>query len=85
MNVSRKELRVLNVLAQGGRILKHKDENGRLTHVACVTPEGWQLSLCTLDVFQALKRRKLIASQNGGPYLITRLGLQALSASEQQR
>lgn len=85
MNVSRKELRVLNVLAQGGRILKHKDENGRLTHVACVTPEGWQLSLCTLDVFQQLKRRKLIASVNGGPYLITRLGLQALSASEQQR
>ncbi|QSQ17642.1 YjhX family toxin [Myxococcus landrumensis] len=85
MNVSRKELRVLNVLAQGGRILKHKDENGRLTHVACVTPEGWQLSLCTMDVFQQLKRRKLIASVNGGPYLITRLGLQALSASEQQR
>ncbi|QDE68328.1 MULTISPECIES: YjhX family toxin [Myxococcus] len=85
MNVSRKELRVLNVLAQGGRILKHKDENGQLTHVACVTPEGWQLSLCTLEVFQQLKRRKLISSVKGGPYLITRLGLQALCGSSKTR
>ncbi len=85
MNVSRKELRVLNVLAQGGRILKHKDENGRLSHVACITPEGWQLSLCTLELFHQLRRRKLISSVNGGPYLITKLGLHALCGSGEPR
>ena len=84
MNVSRKEQRVLNALAQGSRILPIRDERRRIVNVSCVTPEGWRLTLCTLEVFHALRRRKLIVSTNGGPYLISRLGLQALAGSESQ-
>ncbi|AKU90918.1 YjhX family toxin [Vulgatibacter incomptus] len=79
MNVSRKERRVLDALAQGSRIVPVKDERGRIVETFCFTAEGWRLSLCTLELFQGLRRRKLIVSTNGGPYLISRLGLHALA------
>jgi len=77
VNVSRSEQRVLRVLAQGGRILHFKDERGQLVEVACVSREGFHLS-CPLDLFKQLRRRRLVASTNGGPYLISKVGLLAL-------
>lgn len=85
MNISRIEKRVLDVLAQGGRILMIKDEAGRLMDISCVTGEGWRLSICTLDLFKGLRRRRLVVSTGGGPYLISRLGLLALSQIGQKR
>jgi uncharacterized protein YjhX (UPF0386 family) len=78
VNVSRNGQRVLHALAQGGVIRLRKDEDNRISTIECLTREGWLLSLCTLDLFKALHRIGLIASSSGGPYRITRQGLQAV-------
>jgi len=78
LNISRPQQRTLHALAQGGRILLERDETGRTIAAECLTREGWRLAECTLDLFKLLKRRRLIASQGGGPYLITREGLERL-------
>ena len=85
MNVSRNGQRVLHVLAQGGLIRHHKDETGRIVTIECLTREGWLLSLCTLDLFKALRQKGLIASSNSGPYRITRLGLEAVRSRPDNR
>jgi uncharacterized protein YjhX (UPF0386 family) len=85
VNVSRNGQRVLHVLAQGGLIRHLKDENGRIVGIECLTREGWLLSLCTLDLFQSLRRRGFVASAQGGPYRITRLGLQAVRSRPDNR
>ncbi|MEX6632553.1 YjhX family toxin [Hyphococcus lacteus] len=74
MNISKAEQRTLHALARGGGILVEKNEAGKIFRVNCVTREGWTLEDCTFGVFQKLKRRRLIASKNGGPYQATRLG-----------
>lgn len=74
MNISKAEQRTLHALARGGGILVEKNEAGKIFDVNCVTREGWTLDDCTYDVFQKLKRRRFIASKNGGPYRATRLG-----------
>jgi uncharacterized protein YjhX (UPF0386 family) len=43
------------------------------------------LSLCTLDLFKALRQKGLIASSNSGPYRITRLGLEAVRSRSDNR
>ncbi|NMA98499.1 MAG: hypothetical protein GX970_10400 [Phyllobacteriaceae bacterium] len=78
MNISRMERRVLNALALGGRIIAERDDDRRIIDVDCVTREGWFLSDCTLELFKRLKSKRLIASSAGGPYRITRTGLEAL-------
>ena len=85
MNVSRNGQRVLHALAQGGVIRLRKDEDNRISTIECLTREGWLLSLCTLDLFKALRRKGLIASSNGGPYRITRGGLQAVRSRPDNR
>ena len=85
VNVSRNGQRVLHVLAQGGVIRHYKDENGRILEIECLTREGWLLTLCTLDLFKALRQKGLIASSNGGPYRITRQGLQAVRSRPDNR
>ncbi|MCB8819600.1 YjhX family toxin [Microvirga rosea] len=85
MNVSRNGQRVLHALAQGGVIRLYKDENGRFSEVECLTREGWLLSLCTMDLFKMLRRKGLVASSNGGPYRITRLGLSAVRSRPDNR
>ena len=74
MNISKPEQRTLHVLARGGAILIEKNDNGKIIEVNCVTREGWTLEDCTQRVFARLKRKRMIASQGGGPYRITRLG-----------
>lgn len=75
MDISKPEQRVLHLLAQGGHILIDRDETGRVSTSHVVTREGWRWNGCPVPLFQKLKRRRLIASRNGGPYRITGLGL----------
>ena len=75
MDISKPEQRVLHLLAQGGRICVEKDERGHIITVDTITRDGWAWGGCTLALFRKLKRRRYVASQGGGPYRITRLGL----------
>jgi uncharacterized protein len=86
LNISKHEQRVLHALALGGRIVHRRDEHtGKIAAVDCFTREGFVLSDCSLGVFNRLKRRRLIASQGGQPYRITRLGLAAVRPQLDQR
>lgn len=85
MNISKPQQRTLHALAQGGRIDLERDAHGRIVSADCITRDGWALSDCSVGVFQSLKRKRLIASQNGGPYRITRLGLSNLRAQLDNR
>lgn len=85
MNISKAEQRTLHALARGGAILVEKDENGKIVKVNCATREGWTLEDCTLAVFTKLKRRRLIASANGGPYRATKRGRASVRAQLDNR
>lgn len=84
MNISKYEQRVLHALAQGGRIVHHRDETGRIVSIECFTREGW-LADCPPGVFGRLRRRRLIGSRNGQPYRITREGLVAVRGQPDNR
>lgn len=64
---------MLHVLALGGRI-DHSRNGTKIDEVLCVSRDGLILTDCTLSVFQRLRRKRLIASESGAPYRITRLG-----------
>lgn len=85
MNVSKGEQRALHVLARGGAILVEKNEAGDIIAVNCATREGWTLADCTLATFRKLKKRRLIASEAGGPYRITREGRLAVRSQPDNR
>ena len=85
MNVSKAEQRVLHALARGGVIRHRKDDSGRIIAADCTTRDGWILADCSLDLFRRLKRRRMVASQDGAPYRITRMGLDAVRAQLDNR
>ena len=85
MNISKFEQRTLHALAQGGRINHRKNDVGHIIEIDCLNRDGWRLDDCTLAVFQRLRRRRLIMSENGGPYRITREGLAAVRAQLDNR
>jgi uncharacterized protein YjhX (UPF0386 family) len=85
MNVSKFEQRVLHALAQGGLIRHFKNAKGDIVEIDCVTREGWRLADCTLPVFRRLRQRGLIASREGGPYRITRFGIDVVRAQADNR
>ena len=85
MNISKSQQRTLHALAQGGRILLARNEAGGVIAAECLNHAGWLLPDCTLDVFKALKRRRLIMSRGGGPYHITREGLLCLRSQADNR
>jgi uncharacterized protein YjhX (UPF0386 family) len=85
MNVSKSEQRALYALAQGGVILLEKEGRRIILSASCVTRDGWYLSGFSVDLFRKLKRRRLIASKEGGPYRITRNGLSTVRAQLNNR
>lgn len=77
---------MLHALAQGGAILHRRDPGtGRIVEVDCLTREGYRLTDCTLPVFARLKRRRLIESRGGGPYRISRFGIECVRAQADNR
>ncbi len=85
MNISKAEQRTLHVLARGGAIFVEKDEAGKIIAVNCITREGWTLADCTLALFRKMKRRRLIASSNSGPYRATAIGRRSVRAQLDNR
>ena len=85
MNISKPQQRTLHALAQGGRILVERNEKGAIIAAECVSRDGWRLSDCDLFVFKSLKQKRLIASQDGQPYRITREGLANLRSQLDNR
>jgi uncharacterized protein YjhX (UPF0386 family) len=85
VNISRDQQRVLHALAQGAIIRHELNAKKRIVHIECVTREGWLLSNCTMSIFQALRRKGLIASRDGQPYRITRKGLVAVRSQPDNR
>lgn len=85
MDISRAEQRVLHILAQGGRIDIEKDDTGLIIDLSCVTREGWHLSCLDMTLFRKLKRKRAIRSVNGGPYRITRRGLELVRSQPDNR
>ncbi len=85
MNISKAEQRTLHALARGGAILVEKDALAKIVAVNCATREGWSLADCTVPVFKKLKKRRLIASERGGPYRITREGRLAVRSQPDNR
>jgi uncharacterized protein YjhX (UPF0386 family) len=75
MDISRLEQRVLHLLAQGGRIEIEK-ENKRIAEIICLTRDGWRYPGVDLELFRKLRRKKAVSSSDGGPYRITRRGLE---------
>jgi uncharacterized protein len=85
MDISRTEQRVLHLLAQGGRIAVAKDDRKRIVDVECLTRDGWRYPGVDLALFRKLKRKRAVASLAGGPYCITRRGLELVRAELDNR
>ncbi|WP_108662746.1 YjhX family toxin [Acuticoccus kandeliae] len=85
MNISRREQRVLHVLAQGGFIRHERADNGRISHVICFTRDGHVLADCTIDVFARLRRKRLIESRASSPYRISDRGRRSVRAQLDNR
>lgn len=78
MNISKTERRALEMLSFGGCITVEKDGK-QVVDVYFITREGWFLDGYGLREFDRLRQKKMIASQAGGPYRITKSGVAALS------
>jgi uncharacterized protein YjhX (UPF0386 family) len=85
MDISREEQRVLHLLAQGGVIEPYKDGRGRIEKIVCVNRDGFMLPAMDMMLFKKLKRRRTIASHQGGPYRITRRGLELVRSEVDNR
>jgi uncharacterized protein YjhX (UPF0386 family) len=85
LNISKPQQRTLHALAQGGVIVLERDAKGGLLDAECLSRDGWRLADCDLAVFKSLKKKRLIASQGGRPYRITREGLMHLRAQLDNR
>jgi uncharacterized protein YjhX (UPF0386 family) len=85
MDISRIEQRILHLLAQGGRIEIEKNHRKRISDAKCFTRDGWQYPDFDLELFRKLRRRKAVASTDGGPYRVTRRGLQLVRSELDNR
>jgi len=85
MDISRAEQRILHILAQGGSIHVEKDGAGRIVALSCITRDGWRFPGVDLALFRKVKRKRAIASSDGGPYRITRRGLELVRSQPDNR
>jgi uncharacterized protein YjhX (UPF0386 family) len=85
LNISKPQQRTLHALAQGGVIVLERDSKGGVIAAECLSRDGWRLADFDLAVFKNLKKKRLIASQGGKPYRITREGLINLRAQLDNR
>lgn len=85
MDITRAEQRILHILAQGGWIELERDAAGTLERAHCHTRDNWRHSGFDLALFRRLKRRNAIASKGGGPYRITRRGLELVRSRPDNR
>lgn len=85
MDISRIEQRILHLLAQGGRIEIEKDDNRKIEAVICLTRDGWRYPGVDLELFRKLKRKRAVASSQGGPYRITKRGLELVRSELDNR
>lgn len=84
MDISRTEQRILHMLAQGGRIEIEKNDK-KIEAVRCLTRDGWHYPGLDLGLFRKLKRKKAVSSSSGGPYRITRRGLELVRSELDNR
>jgi uncharacterized protein YjhX (UPF0386 family) len=85
LDISRDEQRVLHALAQGGIIVPLKNTRGRIDALELYNRDGWRMPVLDLNLFRKLKRRRTISSQEGGPYRITRRGLELVRSELDNR
>ncbi|MFD1252181.1 hypothetical protein DEVEQU_03176 [Devosia equisanguinis] len=85
MDISRNEQRVLHALAQGGRIAVIRDQRGKIAEFEFFNRDGWLMSGLTPLIFNKLRAKKAIRSQGGGPYSITRRGLELVRSQVDNR
>ncbi|MBR9808511.1 MAG: hypothetical protein GYB49_14940 [Alphaproteobacteria bacterium] len=85
MDISRAEQRILHLLAQGGHIDITRNDHNKPEELHCFTRDGWRYSGLNLSLFRKLKRKRAIASRGGGPYRITRRGLELVRAELDNR
>ena len=76
---------MLHVLAQGGVIEPFKNNRGRIEKVICINRDGFLLPAMDMLLFKKLKRRHTIASREGGPYRITRRGIELVRSEVDNR
>lgn len=85
MDISRSEQRILHLLAQGGRIEIERTERKHIATVRLLTRDGWRHPGLDLELFRKLKRKRAVASSEGGPYRITRRGLDLVRSEQDNR
>ncbi|MCR9242930.1 MAG: YjhX family toxin [Rhodobiaceae bacterium] len=85
MDISRPEQKVLHVMAQGGRIVLERDEQGKIVEAICLTRDGWVLTGFNVELFKKLKRRRYIKSVNSNPYRITERGIKSVRGQVDNR
>ncbi len=85
VNIPKHEQRVLHVLAQGGAIHFERMTNGKVREVSCFTRDGHVLADCLLQLFDRLKTRRFIKSENGQPYRAARLGIRSVNPQYDNR
>ena len=85
LDISRAEQRILHALAQGGAIHPLKDNRGHIVALETFNRDGWLMPEISLSLFRKLKRKEAIASSGGGPYRITRRGLELVRPQVDQR
>lgn len=85
MDISKDEQRVLHALAKGGCIAAAKTSSGRIVDVELITREGWIMPGVTPRLFRKLKAKRALASSKGGPYRVTRRGLELVRAQPDNR
>ena len=85
MDISKDEQRVLHALAKGGRINADKTSSGRILRVELITREGWELPGVPIRIFRKLKAKRALSSRQGGPYRITKRGLELVRSQLDNR